>query len=96
MNIEILFENKDIVVINKPAGLMVHADGRREQETLVDWFLEQYPDSVSVGEDPIETKEGKQILRPGIVHRLDRDTSGAMVLCKTDKAHAHVKGRFQE
>ena len=95
MEIEILFENNDVVVINKPAGIMVHGDGRSDKKTIVDWFISQYPNSVNVGEEPIETKEGSVITRPGIVHRLDRDTSGVLILCKTDEAHAHIKEQFQ-
>ncbi len=96
MEIEKLFENDDVVVINKPAGIMVHGDGRTDAVTVVDWFVENYPQSVTVGEDPILTKEGAIITRPGIVHRLDKDTSGALVLCKTQDSHAHVKQQFQD
>lgn len=96
MEIKILFENNDVVVINKPAGIMVHGDGRSDEKTIVDWFLEKYPESSTVGEEPIETKDGSLITRPGIVHRLDKDTSGALILCKTDSAHTYIKEQFQE
>lgn len=95
----ILHEDEHIVVINKPAGIIVHSDGRknkqREEPTIVDWFIERYPDSAQVGEEPIET-DSAVISRPGIVHRLDRDTSGVLVLCKTDAGHAHMKSQFQD
>ncbi len=93
---EILFENDDVVVVNKPAGIMVHGDGRTDTETVADWFVSVYPDSASVGEEPIETKDGGVITRPGIVHRLDKDTSGALILCKTNTAHTRIKEQFKE
>jgi len=95
VSMEILFENNDVVVINKPAGIMVHGDGRSTEQTVADWFVSAYPESVNVGEEPIETKAGGSITRPGIVHRLDKDTSGAMILCKTDNAHTYLKEQFQ-
>ena len=94
--ITILHEDEHLVVINKPAGIIVHADGKREEPTIVEWFLEQYPGSKDVGEEPIETDNGTEIIRPGIVHRLDRDTSGVLVLCKTQQGHEHMKHQFKE
>jgi len=96
MNIEVIYEDNDVAVINKPAGLVVHADGKREQNTVRDWFVENYPGSIGVGEEPITTREGVEIHRDGIVHRLDKDTSGAMILCKTQEAYNHMKLQFQE
>lgn len=83
---DILFEDGHILVINKPAGLMVHEDGKREEQTLVDWLVAQYPDIKKVGE------EG----RWGLVHRLDRETSGVMVVAKTPQTHARLKHQFAE
>jgi len=94
-DIAILHEDENLVVINKPAGLIVHNDGKREEETVVDWFISRYPESANVGEEPIETEQGALIKRPGVVHRLDRDTSGVLVLCKTDAGHEHIKKQFQ-
>lgn len=90
MNIEILFEDEDVLVINKPAGLMVHADGKKEQSTLVDWILKKYPEIAGVG----EPQNG--IDRPGIVHRLDEDTSGVLVIAKHQQSFEHFKKQFQE
>ena len=50
MNIKILFEDQDIVIINKPSGIAVHSDGRSEEKTISDWFIEKYPKSKDVGE----------------------------------------------
>ena len=88
--IKILYEDKDILAIDKPSGLMVHADGRSKEETVADWFAKEYPKSKKVGEPMGE------IARPGIVHRLDKETSGVLLLAKTQKAHEFLKKQFQE
>ncbi len=90
----ILYEDADIVAVNKPAGLVVHSDGRTEEPSLADWFVAAYPEAVGLGE-PIQTREGKEIARPGIVHRIDRDTSGVLLLAKTAQGHEHLKAQFQ-
>lgn len=93
--ITILYEDADCVVLNKPAGLMVHPDGRTEGPCLTDWLVEKYPALKGVGETQ-RTPEGIVLDRPGIVHRLDRDTSGAILIAKTPEAHAFFKEQFQE
>ena len=93
--ITILYEDVNMVAIDKPVGIMVHGDGRSTEPTICDWFVAHYPDAVDVGEEHIATKDGSTIFRPGIVHRLDRDTSGVMLLAKTAEAHAHLKAQFQ-
>jgi len=95
MDIPILYEDKDVLVINKPAGLIVHDDGRTEEPTLVDWILKKYPKIKNVGESS-ELSNGETIIRPGIIHRLDRDTSGALVVAKNQKTFLHLKEQFQE
>ncbi len=102
---KLIFENSDFVAIDKPAGLMVHAarvnEGRHpsrgrlrgdeekgKEPTLVDWLLARYPEMKTVGDDP-ET-------RPGIVHRLDKATSGVMVVARTQGAFERLKRLFQE
>lgn len=95
MKIPILYEDKDVVMINKPAGLVVHPDGKTKEKTLVDWILKEYPKSKNVGE-PIVLDNGDQILRPGIVHRIDRDTSGVLIIAKTKKAYEFLKEQFKE
>lgn len=92
---EILFETDEVVVINKPYGLLVHADGKSEDTTVVDWFLEKYPESKGVGE-PGADREGNELERSGIVHRLDRETSGVMILAKTSEAYGHLKTQFHD
>jgi len=95
MNIPIIYEDENIVVVNKPSGLVVHPDGKSSESTLVDWILERYPEIKDVGE-PLILSSGKKILRPGIVHRLDKDTSGILLITKNQKTFKHLKKQFQE
>lgn len=95
MKIPIIYEDKDIVIINKPAGISVHPDGKTKQKTLVEWILKKYPKTKNVGE-PTVLSNGKKILRPGIVHRIDKNTSGALVIAKNQKAYEFLKKQFQE
>ncbi len=96
---EIIFENNDYVVIKKPAGLVVHADGKTAERTLVDWIMENYPEMGPVGEPLVITgKEGVEmtINRPGIVHRLDRETSGVMIVAKNQETFEFFKQAFKD
>lgn len=86
---QILYEDKDILAIDKPAGLVVHSDGRTKEDSVSDWFVSKYPEAREVGE-----KLG-EIARPGVVHRIDRETSGVLLLAKTAEGHAHLKKQFQ-
>jgi len=95
MNIPIIYEDGALLVVNKPAGLAVHEDGRTDGPFLTDWVREQYPEMVGVGE-MMRLQNGARIGRPGVVHRLDRDTSGVLVLAKTEEAHAFLKAQFQQ
>lgn len=93
MGIKIIYENEEVVVVNKPAGLVVHSDGKTDEPTLADWALEKFPEIKDVGE-PAEY-DGKIIARPGIVHRLDRETTGVIVLAKTQDSFLNLKKQFQ-
>jgi len=99
---QILHEDKNIVVINKPSGLNVHPDGKIEEDTVTDWVIENYPEAKGVGEpmvisgpNPSDGQEGKTIDRPGIVHRLDKETSGVLIIAKNQKAYEHLKSQFK-
>lgn len=96
MNIPILYEDNEVVVINKPAGLVVHPDGRAKEATLVDWIREHYPVIAenSVGES-ITLANGEEIKKPGIAHRIDRDTSGVLIVAKTQESFLNLKAQFQ-
>lgn len=94
MDIPILYEDDDIVAVSKPVGVMTHRDGKSDAESVSDWFLSKYPDAKGVGES-MRRQSGEVIEKPGIVHRLDTDTSGVLVLAKTQAAHAFLKEAFQ-
>lgn len=95
LKIPVIYEDADVVVINKPPGLSVHGDGVREEDTLVEWILKKYPKMKGVGETAAGPN-GEEIPRPGIVHRLDKDTSGLLVLAKTQEAYDFLKKQFQD
>ena len=86
MNLNILYEDGDLLVLNKPAGLVVHPAVGHYHGTLVNGLLHHCRDLSGIG----------GILRPGIVHRLDKDTSGLMVIAKTDPVHRALSGQFME
>lgn len=90
----ILYEDKNVLVLNKPAGLVVHGDGRTKENTLADWVLKNYPETENVGE-PIVKSSGEIIKRPGIVHRLDRDTSGVMLVARNQESFESLKNQFK-
>ncbi len=94
MKIPILYEDKDVIVINKPAGLNVHNDGKSKEKTLVDWILQKYPRIKNVGE-PMVLDDRTKILRPGIVHRIDKETSGVLIIAKNKKSYEFLKNQFQ-
>jgi 23S rRNA pseudouridine1911/1915/1917 synthase len=82
--LDILFEDKDLLVLNKPAGLVVHPGAGHREHTLVNALLSHCPNLSGIG--------GKE--RPGIVHRLDKDTSGCLVVAKNDEAHRGLSSQF--
>jgi 23S rRNA pseudouridine1911/1915/1917 synthase len=94
-DIQILFENADMIAINKPAGIAVHGDGRSKAKTISDWVLKHYPKTKNVGENLV-ADNGKEIARYGIVHRLDKDTSGVLLIAKTNKGYEHLKSQFKD
>lgn len=83
---KIITETADYLVIDKPAGLAVHGGGNIQEPTLIDWLLLKYPDIKNIGED--ET-------RPGIVHRLDKEVSGLMVVAKNNPSFSNLKNQFK-
>ena len=91
----IIYEDDAILAINKPVGLVVHSDGRTDEFTVTDWVREKYPLMSAVGE-PFMLKNGETINRFGIVHRIDRDTSGVLLLAKNQESFEVLKEQFQE
>lgn len=82
----VIHELPEYLVIDKPAGLVVHPGVRQTHDTLVDQLLERYPEIRNAGSDPI---------RPGIVHRLDKDASGVMVIARTNDAFESLQKQFK-
>lgn len=97
-DIPILYEDENCMFINKPAGISVHGDGKTPEHTLADWILEKHPTLAPVGEHLKINIGGQEIMvpKPGIVHRLDKETSGVMILAKTHEAYEFFKKQFQE
>ena len=98
LEIPVLYEDKDVVVINKPAGLLVHGifdknGPKHNEETLVDWLAKKYPETKDVGDRDEDNLIKQQ--RGGIVHRLDRYTSGVMVIARNQKSFEYLKKLFQ-
>lgn len=93
--ITILYEDENFLVLNKPSGLAAHSDGRTKEPTLADWILKKYPGLADVGESLVLSDE-KKILRPGIVHRIDRETSGVLAVAKNQKSFGYLKKQFQD
>lgn len=90
----LIYEDEFILVFDKPSGLLVHPDGRSKEKTLVDFLDQNYPELIEVGEEQI-LQTGEKIKRPGIVHRLDKDTSGVIVVAKTKESFSFLKEQFQ-
>lgn len=87
IDLNIVFEDKDLIVINKPQGMITHPASGVYKGTLVNALLSHCKDSLS---------GINGVLRPGIVHRLDKDTSGLIIACKNDNAHNEIAKQIQE
>lgn len=87
LNIEILYTHEHFFIINKPANVIVHTtDTQPSTATLVDWIVQKWPEMSHIG----------YVDRPGIVHRLDKDTSGIMIIARTNYAHKMMQELFRE
>lgn len=85
-DVKIVKETKDYIVVNKPAGLLIHPTEANEPVSLAAWLLEKYPEIKNVGDSKV---------RPGIVHRLDKEASGLLVVARKQKMFDHLKKQFQ-
>ena len=83
--LDILYEDDSLIIVNKPAGLVVHPAAGHEHGTLVHALLAHCQNLAGIG----------GVQRPGIVHRLDKDTTGAIVIAKTDLAHQHLQAQLK-
>lgn len=84
--LDIIYQDSDVVLVNKPHGMVVHPAAGNEDRTLVNALLYHVHDLSGIGGE----------MRPGIVHRLDKDTSGLILVAKNDKAHAALSDQFKE
>ena len=84
--LDVIYEDEDILVINKPKGLVVHPGGGHENDTLVNALI--------YNKKKLSTVNGA--LRVGIVHRIDKDTSGLLLICKNDKAHINIAEQLKD
>lgn len=84
MDIKIIYEDKDLLVVDKPAGVVVFPEGQTTENTLIDELIKKYPELKLAGEAP----------RYGIVHRLDKDTSGVLLVAKSTEALIFLQKRF--
>lgn len=85
--IQIISETDEYIVLHKPSGLLVHPTEKQQPVSLANWLLEQYPGLKGVGEYDN---------RPGIMHRLDKDASGVMVIAKTQESFMNLKQQFKD
>jgi 23S rRNA pseudouridine1911/1915/1917 synthase len=85
--LKILYQNKWFAILNKPAGIAMHPTTLNDTETVANWLVAHFSDILTVGEDT---------LRPGIVHRLDKDTSGVCVVAKTQETFMALKELFKQ
>ena len=98
--LSIIYQDQDVLIINKPAGIMVHGDGKTQEKTLCDFIVEEFPELKGVGEPMTinlgPKKEPLVLDRPGIVHRLDKETSGVMIIAKNQASFEILKKQFQD
>ena len=90
-DIKIIYESPDYIVVDKPAGILMHkvrikGGKQREESTLADWAVARYPEITKVGDDPEA--------RPGIVHRIDKETSGVVVIARNQEYFEYLKNLF--
>ena len=86
MNLDVIYEDDDLLVVNKPQGMVVHPASSYHEPTLVHGLLHQIEELSSIN----------GVIRPGIVHRIDKDTSGLLVVAKNDKAHQILSDDLKE
>ncbi|MDD5043666.1 MAG: RluA family pseudouridine synthase [Patescibacteria group bacterium] len=87
LNIPVVFADKNFIVVDKPAGLVVHPDNVHKNNTLIDEVIKKYPEVAKIGADPA---------RPGIVHRIDKDVSGLLIIARSEAGFESLKKQFRE
>lgn len=86
IKLDIYYEDKDVLVVNKPSGMVVHPGNGNDTDTLVNALMYHIKDLSGIG----------GVLRPGIVHRIDKETSGLLMIAKNDKAHQHLAKQLKD
>ena len=95
MTPQIVYEDNDLIVIDKPSGLITHQKNIEDkQASVVEWVIENYPDLKDVGEPFIAS--GTPVPRYGVLHRLDKDTSGLLLIAKNNEVFFAMKKQFQD
>lgn len=99
MQLEIIYQDENFIIVNKPAGLQVHPSDTEKENTLVNGLVVEFPEIKNI-HDP-STSSGQvgsedSWMRPGIVHRLDKDTSGVMVVARNEKTFTELKRKFAD
>ncbi len=87
MPLDILYEDEDVLVVNKPKGMVVHPAAGHHTGTLVNGIMAHCKGNLS---------GINGIMRPGIVHRIDKDTTGSVIICKNDAAHSHIAAQLKD
>lgn len=87
MDLDIVYEDHDMIIVNKPKGMVVHPAAGHYSGTLVNGLMEHCKDDLS---------GINGVMRPGIVHRIDMDTTGLLIVCKNDKAHSAIAEQLKE
>jgi 23S rRNA pseudouridine1911/1915/1917 synthase len=90
IKLNIIYEDNNIIVVNKPAGIQVHPDSNEKEHTLVNALISKFPEIKDVHDESLGS-----YLRPGIVHRLDKDTSGLIVIAKNGQTLVYLQDQFR-
>lgn len=91
IKLNIIYNDENIIVVNKPAGIQVHPDSNERKNTLANALISKFPEIKDVHDEALGS-----YLRPGIVHRLDKDTSGIMIVARNQKTFNELKEMFQK
>jgi 23S rRNA pseudouridine1911/1915/1917 synthase len=93
--IKILFEDDNYLIIDKPAGMLAHSDGKTKTAGVTDWLAKKYPELENVGGE-VEVQRGGSVKRWGLVHRIDCETSGILVVAKKQLVFDDLQEKFQD
>jgi len=92
-SIQIVYEDENLIAVNKPAGLIVHPDGKTKEPSLTEWLAKTYPETNSVGGSSV-LASGGEVQRNGLLHRIDRETSGLILVARNQPAFDFFQKQF--